>query len=431
MEDIIIDASQYSNLKITYSEKNNIDNVKGKEYYINGISIIDFSFEQGNVLVDESGKTEINYTEHTDTGEIPNTSFSKINGNAIPNGSITSTQDYKIISLNNVLFYLRAEDYQLSGTFRAKTDRAILDVNSISVSCEITYDTYKYEINNQKEQPISKNYANSSLNPSYEFIRKPKNKQNVYEIDGKNETQIQTTKIRIPSDVSVFRDIVLGFIQTDAYITDKNISMCDLSKPRIINTDDGYTTVEVDFKISIWSAYNEARVTHWGFFDEHYFKYILNNVTSIQFKVQANGINTSTNEFKYGDGKYKEYELESNELMQYTENQSYNTRQSYITSQKMLDKTKINRMIVSFDLLKCDRIVEEVIREGTDNEERIVNHNYLDTGDLIKIKDQNDNFIGQYYDESGNLVIPYFEIISRHGRWDGTFHFELICKQKL
>lgn len=430
MEDIIIDASQYSNLKTTYSEKNNIDNVKGKEYKVNGTTIINFSFEQGNIFVNDNGVMEINYTEHTDTSETPSSSFASINGNAIPNGSLTSSQDYKVIELHGVKFYLRAEDYQLSGTFRAKTEQAILDVNTISASCEITYNTYEYVTNYPSEQPIINNYANSSLNPSYEVIRKPSNQQNVIEVDGQKETSPQTTDIRIPNQPAVFKTQVVGIFQTDAYSTNTNLSMCELSKPRIISTDDGSTTVEVDFKISLWSAYNDILVTQWLVGDFHYIKYVLNNVTSIQFKVQSNGISTSENEFKYGDGKYKEYELESNELMQYTENQSYNTRQSYLTSQKMLDKTQINRMIVSFDLLRCDRVVSKVIREATDTEEEVLSYDYLDTGDLIKIKDQNDNFIGQYYDDSGNLVIPYFEIISLHGRWDGTFHFELICKQK-
>ena len=41
-KDIIIDASQYTNLQTTYSEKNNIDNIKGTEYRVTGIETIDF-----------------------------------------------------------------------------------------------------------------------------------------------------------------------------------------------------------------------------------------------------------------------------------------------------------------------------------------------------------------------------------------------------
>ena len=40
MADIIIDATQYKNLKITYSEKNNIDNIKGTEYRVLGTEVI-------------------------------------------------------------------------------------------------------------------------------------------------------------------------------------------------------------------------------------------------------------------------------------------------------------------------------------------------------------------------------------------------------
>ena len=157
----------------------------------------------------------------------------------------------------------------------------------------------------------------------------------------------------------------------------------------------------------------------------------LDNATSIQFKVQGKSIQTEENNFKYGDGQYKEYELETNELMQYEKDQPINTRQSYITSEEMLDRTQINRMIVSFDLLDCDKIVEDILVPATETTPAVTANRYLEVGDLIKLRDQNGDFIGQYYDDTGNLVIPYFEIISYHGRWDGTFHVEIVCKQKL
>ena len=116
--------------------------------------------------------------------------------------------------------------------------------------------------------------------------------------------------------------------------------------------------------------------------------------------------------------------------MQYEENAPYNIRQSYLSSQKILDGASKNRMIVSFDLLNCTP--RQFEQNGTDiNGVPTYETRQLKTGDLIKLKDPNNNFLGEYYDDSGNLIIPYFEIISYHGRWDGAFHAEIICKQKL
>ena len=433
MADIIIDATQYKNLKITYSEKNNIDNIKGTEYRVLGTEVINFDFEKGNPLVDSDGKIKINYVEHTDNMETPSTSFLDINGNPVSDSIITpmsSSLNVPNYDTNNIL---RTENYILKGTFRAYTDQAIQDVDSISASATIKYNTYHKEITDPNAQFLSgKNMHNTSINPTYEFLRKPSYQENrEQDSDGNWQIIEQSTETAIPSQNSYFRRSALGFVQIDFFSTYKNlIALNEISKPRLVNYEGG-TMVEVDYKITIWQAYNTVFVSDWAFFGSlYYYNYYLNNVTDIEFKVQANGVSTANSEFKYGDGQFKEYELETNELMQYEQNQSYETRQSYLTAQKMLDKTQLNRIIASFDLLKCDKIVEKEVGVDTDGNPLTI-LSYLDTGDLIKLKDENDNFVGQYYDNNGEIVVPYFEVISRHAYWDGAYHIEIVCKQQL
>ena len=431
-----INATQYTNLQTTYSEKNNIDNVKGVEYKVNGTDVIEFQFEDNNSIVDSNGKIEIGYVTHNDGDTTPTYSFESINGHSIPNNAINigNIQGKAFDGDSQGNWFIRKENYVINGTFRAYTTEVIQNIDDISVSCEITYNTYHYETHNPSEQilNISNNSSWTKDKPVYEIIRTPNNQQNTYEdAEGNIETQIQTTDTALPGSIATIRTRIVGMFE-DWYASAGTInSIYKLSKPKIISNDENGVTVEIDYTISIWDAHNEILITQWGVGNAHFFNYYINNATSIQFKVQANGISTTENQFKYGDGQYKEYELESNDLMQYEENQSYEDRQSYKTAQKMLDATQINRMIVSFDLLDLRKIVAETVRPADTNNEAVIINRYLNTGDLIKIKDQNDEYIGQYYDDSGNLVIPDFEIISYHGHWDGTFHVEVVCKQKL
>lgn len=429
MEDIIIDATQYKDLKITYSEKNNIDNVTGTEYRILGTDTVDFSFPSSNYFVDTNGKITIGYTEHTNDGETPSSSFLTLNDKAFPFEHIftawdaaSATYNDKLAGKYDLLAYLRTEDYVLHGTFTAVTDQPIQDIDTVSVSYNITYDKYHYQSTSNDDQPILEGRYNSSLNPTYEVIRKPENK---VESEG-------TTDIGLNGGVSTFKHTdPTGLISYSSEVSLRNSPPhCAVGRPKVTVTELG-TVVEVEFFMSLWFAFNKIFICDWGLFGQpKYYDYELLNVLSIQFRVSADTVETSKNEFKYGDEEYREYALDTNELMQFEPTEPIEERQSYKSSQKMLDKSQINRLIVSLDLLKCDKIVKEVVKEATDNEPEITNYRYLRTGDLIKIKDQNDDYVGQYYNENGELITPYFEIISYHGRWDGTFHIELVCKQK-
>lgn len=436
--DIVIDASQYTNFKTVYSEKNNIDNINGIEYRVTGTKVVDFSFPNNNEYINENGEMNIEYVEHNDNDPMPEYSFSKINNYSFPYDRIEQLIDFgtndTIGIYGNQKSYLREENYVISGTFRAYTTEAIQDINNISVSCEITYNTYRKEIRNPDEQLILNNYSNMTLDPSFEVIRTPSNQVNKNEVDGTITTEIQTTQTALPQGTGQFlhRDPLGVFTPLFVDIKLKYFPpICELSKPRV-KVEGDQTVAEIDYRINLWNGYTDVLVVEYGLFGQaNFYNYHLNNATKIKFKVQGNSIETAQNEFKYGDGQYKEYELESNELMQYEINQDYTTRQSYLSSQKMLEKNKINRMIVSFDLLKCDKIVAEIIKPSDSDSESITVKRFLNTGDLIKIKDQNDNYIGQYFDDNGNVITPYFEIISYHGIWDGSFHIEVVCKQQI
>lgn len=438
MADIIIDATQYTNLKTTYSEKNNIDNVKGTEYRVTGIETVDFEFANDDPYIDETGLMTINYVQHENDDSTPSYSFAGINESAFPFDNLTWDWDngaYSATSLysGKLYAYLRTENYVLSGTLRAHTSETIQDINSISASCDITYNSYHQDGDaNNQIFPLSI-IGRSTQNPVFEIIRKPENQTNVYQ-DQDGQTQIQTQTAEgtsIPYQQSTFTyQSPVGLVYSYSYALKYQPSLCEFSKPRVTTSDSG-TEVEVDYKITIWFGSSDAVYVQWGIFGLYdVIDAYLDNATSIQFKVQGKTIQTEENNFKYGDGQYKEYELETNELMQYEKNQEVSTRQSYISSQRMLDKTQLNRMILSFDLLDCNKIVDDKVIPSTETNPEIKIKRYLEVGDLIKIKDQNGDFIGQYYDDSGNLVIPYFEIISYHGRWDGTFHVEIVCKQK-
>lgn len=434
MEDIIINGTEYSNLQTTYSEKNNITNIYGKEYEVNGTEVSTFDIIEDD-YINANGEVIVEYYEHDDNiklSNIPSNYYpikrvgkedSTLNLNNL-GGSYT----YDIVRLRSSLYYMRQENIYITGKFRAITKNVIVDTNNISVSYNISYNEYLEEYNrvtiaNPPQLFDTNNYRGTRL--LFEIIRSNNNLKNK---DESGNVYEQLTENRIPSEPSKYIHKVF-WITTQEVQTGDGMSICQLSKPKIISTNEDGTTVEINYKISIWFGShtwdsNETVVASTNY------KNRLNTATKIKFTVQANTIKTTETDFSYGDELENQYELESNELMQYTQGQVYNTRQSYISSNKMLEKTFRHRIIVSFDLLNCVKRKFGQIDTDADGNP-IYEERMLKEGDLIKIKDVNDNFIGEYYDDNGNLVIPYFEIISYHGRWDGKFHVEVICKQVL
>lgn len=444
-KDIIIDGTQYTNLQTTYSEKNNIDNVKGKEYRILGTEIIDFNIQQDS-YIDSSGVVEIHYADHPDGTTISTPTFTGINSVEFPYDNLRlsfDTLEARLLWGANV--YARKEGLVLSGSFIATTESAIQDINSIAVTCQIDYNTYHRTIDTANPNDLLINQSNlrsnSKQNPVFEMIRTMEYLQNKTENEGETTINTQTTESALDTqyitsiaglsplgaiDQSIDLSSSLGQFKVS---TTTPLSKLD-TKVSVLASTENETRVRVDYQVTIWVADTSGVSYEWLVAKEYVYNYELLTANKLTFSVKANGISTESSDFSYGDGEYKEYQLDDNELMQYSKDQIVETKQSYKTSEKMLDQTQINRMIVSFDLLDCDKIVPVNIVNNEQTSETIGYYRYLTTGDLIKLRDQNGDFIGQYYDDSGNLVIPYFEIISYHGRWDGTFHVEIVCKQK-
>ena len=57
------------------------------------------------------------------------------------------------------------------------------------------------------------------------------------------------------------------------------------------------------------------------------------------------------------------------------------------------------------------------------------NLRFIRSRDRIKIKDELGNYLGAYYDDSGNEIIPEFEVIRANGKWDGKFYKEIIANK--
>lgn len=435
MADIIIESKDYKDLKTTYSEKNNINNVYGVEYQITDPSVTSFEILEDD-YIDSNGEMIVEYYEHNDNynmstlpelpypikriGKKNGTANLGIKDNLVQSGSESYWQDKNP-------YYLRQENAVIQGSFKARTKQTILDFESISASCSISYYSYVNQFSEKTLFPSqmfeNNNYRSNKL--LFETIRTNQYLQK----DTDNNPLESIADNRIPSQNANFKMQIFGIEQRNLNMSD-GLSTCYLSKPRVISVDENGTTIEIDYTITVWFASNSALFNYYLILFDVYHNRILNAVNKITFKVQANTIGTKQSDFSYGEKQENQYELETNELMQYEENAPYNIRQSYLSSQKILDGASKNRMIVSFDLLNCTP--RQFEQNGTDiNGVPTYETRQLKTGDLIKLKDPNNNFLGEYYDDSGNLIIPYFEIISYHGRWDGAFHAEIICKQKL
>ena len=142
-------------------------------------------------------------------------------------------------------------------------------------------------------------------------------------------------------------------------------------------------------------------------------------VRLINFKVRANTISVNENTFDYGNFDEEPYALESNEFLQYENGESVEDRMSYNVSQEIFEKTERNRMLVSFNLFRLDKLDWD--GDG--------NLRFIRSRDRIKIKDELGNYLGVYYDDSGNEIIPEFEVIRANGKWDGKFYKEIVAKQ--
>ena len=393
MEDIIFTGRDYTGLTIEYSDKNIIDSVNGVEYLVNSTSIVNFEVNasSSDYGINSDGEVSLTYPLANDY------SFYNVSA-SVTRGLIFPITDY-----------LREESAYIRGTVTATINQVITE--DIAVSWKIDYDYYK----STNEIINSENYQSGTF--VFDSIMDTTTLQNK-DTEGNRTEQYTDDNGCIPENYAYSEIyLVFGLFKTDEQIVDKLYNYQYVSKPRIISIDEvnGTTTIQFNYKMLVWSANNNRKF--YGLIENN--ENNLYTAKTIKFIVQSNTISTTPSDFNYPEtSNTKPYNLESNELMQFTIDQELTSRVSSVCSNKILENSSINRQIVSFKLLNCEKYYFD------DNQYR-----YIDTRDLIKIKDESDNYVGQYLDDNGNVVIPYFEIVSKRPIWDGSYSMDIVAKQ--
>lgn len=395
MADIVLTGKDYENLNIKYSDLNIVKNVYGQEYLITETDIQNFEVESGNLNL-----TDNDYVISNKTSIYP-TAMRWQN----PFGGE---------------FWLRNEDLYMYGTCIASVKDVIYDTNSLSVLPQIKYRKYRMRDDNFS---IINNSNYNSWSLLYENIRRE-------EFAQQNESgYLFDTDTIIPYDKCEY-GIQIIFAGIFGNVDTKTISVNPLQeiyniKILSVSEEEG-TIIQFDYRMLIWHGFNTGEIQTFGAFRENYWNlYVAKN---IDFIVQGKSINTISNSFQYmtrdsqSFSTDESYTLETNELMQYRPNQITEDKLSYKVSAKILNGMDTNRQIISFNLLNVNKYNFETKNGSIDNR-------YLDVGDLIKIKDENDNWVGEYIDANGDSQISYFEIIKMQNKWNGSYYKEIVARQ--
>ena len=382
-----LNSTDYKNLKTNYSEPNIISRISGNEYLIDNASVTNFYFD-GNVanLTKTITPTYSNLITRFGSGTL-------------------ST----IFTLGLPFRWGRSEVLFISGDLTAEINDVIYDKNSISINYELDYDTYK------KSQMDFINGGNYNINgiSAFSSIRTNEYLQNK---DGGGIRQPQTTSNNLfPHPKAILDYAQFGFTTAISEIYCNFVATQFTIKNIVVDSINGKTTVTFHYAIPVWYG--------WNYYREQLFANVwdnnLNVVKTITLSVQANTINITENDFEYGNINEEPYSLESNEFLQYMNGDDEEDKLSYDIAQEIFTKTEKNRMIVTFDLHRLERYAFD---GGTDTR-------YISSRDRIKIKDELGNYIGQYYDSSGTLIVPEFEVIRANGKWDGRFYKEIVAKE--
>lgn len=394
MADIVITGRDYANFSTTFSDLNIIRSATGGEYLVDGASAVPFNIE-ANSIVNENG--EIFPEQHFVDG-MP----SKFGG------FLAKSEDYYLGLIN--LTYRKELGY-ISGQIVAHTTDVIYDINSIGVDVQVQYNRYQKKANDilYKNNAYENTFVYSLIYDGANLSDENKDLQ--------AQGSLPNDPVRYWNKASIFHHHYSEFnLDNKQYI----------SKPRILSVSEEGTTVQVNFKLLVWSGHNDLTANPFSS-DSTLF---LDVATKITLSVKASTVKTEENKFDYVSADSQSfntdeaYELESNELLQYTKDQPIEERMSYNLSSKIFDKTNINRQIVSFDLLKIERYT------FIDNAGNEISR-YLQSRDKIKIKDEKGQWLGAYNDASGNEVVPYFEVVKCENKWNGKFYKHIVCKQAI
>lgn len=394
MADIVITGRDYANFSTTFSDLNIIRSATGGEYFVDGASAVSFNIE-ANSIVNENGEV------------YPEQHF--VDGMPSEFGGFFAKTENRVFGA--VSFSFRKELGYLSGSIKAHTSDVIYDINSIGVDVQVQYNRYQKKANDILYKYNA--YENTFV---YSLI-----------YDGANlsdENKDLQADNSLPNDpVRYWEKHYFQPKYSEFNLDNKQY----ISKPRILSVSEEGTTVQIDFKLLVWSGHNDV-TEHILFIIEN--TLFLDVATKITLSVKASTVETEENKFDYVSADSQSfntdeaYELESNELLQYTKDQPIEERMSYNLSSKIFDKTNINRQIVSFDLLKVEKYT------FIDNSGNEISR-YLQSRDKIKIKDEKGQWLGTYNDANGNEVVPYFEVVKCENRWNGKFYKHIVCKQAI
>ena len=394
MADIIITGKDYANFNTTFSDLNIIRSAKGGEYLVDGASSVSFNIV-GNDIINDNGEI---YPERHFINSMP-----KKFG-----GFLAKSEDYYWGLIN--LTYRKELGY-ISGQVVAHTTDVIYDSNSIGVDVSVQYDRYQVKNNNilYKNNAYENTFVYSLIYDSSNLSDENKDLQ--------AQWSLPNDPVRYWNKANIFHHHYSEFnLDNNQYV----------SNARITSVSENGTTVQVDFKFLIWSGHNDLTANPFSS-DSTLFLDVANKII---LSIKANTIETQENKFDYTSldsqsfNTDEAYELESNELLQYTKDQPAEERMSYNLSSKIFDKTNINRQIVSFDLLKVEKYT---FIDNSGNE----TSRYLQSRDKIKITDENGKWFGAYNDSNGKEIVPFFEIVKCENKWNGKFYKHIVCKQAI
>lgn len=389
MANFIIRPKDYNNLEGVSTERNIITNISGEEYSVQ---------TNENTLIDER-----TITIDTTSQLFSNTPYN--NNNAIINNNLVCIGDY--VSSSDAKSFARTESLYTEGSFEFYVDRVITDC-----SCEfsINYTKYLYNVGHFSSNNRLNEDNYKSQNITILFRDEPfstttnDGNPNISSITSENEflslkkpiaeilTFLGVKKIEVPFG---------SYTSKDQYV-----------QALISYKSETQTKIKVRYRLRNWTASYEDKIL------------VLNQpninalmIDSINVKTYATTLETKSNKFNYKIDSESEdyaYNLESNELMQYVENQSEDTRLSKITAQKIFDNFSEDRQIITFDLLNP---IKQTIDDNLQYNNASENYRFIESNDTFEI------FRIDETNKESSMGI--FRVIKCNAVWNGFYHKQI------
>lgn len=385
-----LDGKDYTNLDIKYSDKNVIYNIQGKESIINSADSVTL----------ESVTTGVE-NPYSITLSINDVNYKSTAGHKTISG---------VFAWNS---YFRVEEGYLQGSFYFDTEEIIADKNSIALSYKIYYKEFSSKSENNGD-----GIANKDNYKSQDFI--------MTRLIKDDDTAEQTTDTYIPRAKSTAN---YYFIDSPIeVITPNNFNQRITLSSRVL--PNGMTRITVDYFILVYTGQNEfSSFAMLGI--NKVVKDTVRFVNKIEFKITSNVVDVQELDFNYtsnyGNNVTSNYELSTNELLQTTEEELIEDKKSYNICSEIFEQYRRDKQIITFDLLNIVKYDTDTPVENTDP--IVYKKRFLMPEDTIYIKDELGKYIGEYYNELGELVIPEYKIIGLEKIWDGSLYFKVTAIQ--